>query len=64
MFKDKNLLRNLLIIFMIGLSALSIVATMRYALKASPMMKVASLIVDAIVFYLTYTVIKKKRNVE
>lgn len=62
MFKDKNLLRNLLIIGMIGLSALCVVATMRYALKSSPMMKVAALIVDAIVFYLTYTIIKKKRN--
>jgi hypothetical protein len=64
MFKDKAFLRKLAIILMIGLSVLSIVATMRYALKASPMIKVFALIVDAIVFYFTYSLIKKKNNGE
>lgn len=49
---------------MTGLSALCIVATIKYALKSSPMIKVLALLVDAIVFYLTYSLIKKNKNVQ
>ena len=64
MFKDKAFLRKLFIILMIGLSALCVVATIRYALKASPMIKVFALIVDAIVFYFTYSLLKNRNNGE
>ncbi|MBI1268787.1 MAG: hypothetical protein GC193_15350 [Cryomorphaceae bacterium] len=59
LFKEKKTIYAVKSILLIGLAALVIVVTVKYGLKTSPIIRVLSLIVNALVIYLAYKTLKK-----
>ena len=59
LFKDKKTIYAIKSILILGLTALVVVVTVKYGLKTSPIVRVLSLTVNALVIYLAYKTLKK-----
>jgi hypothetical protein len=62
--KNKKAFYVIKSILAIGISALIIALTFRYAFKANPVFKILALTVNALVIYISYLTIKNKPNGE
>lgn len=60
--KNKKAFYVIKSILAIGISALLIALTFRYAFKASPIFKILALTINALVIYIAYLTIKNKPN--
>lgn len=60
--KNKKTFYVIKSILAIGISALLIALTFRYAFKASPVIKILALTINALVIYISYLTIKNKPN--
>lgn len=60
--KNKKAFYIIKSILAIGISALLIALTFRYAIKASPIFKILALTINALVIYIAYLTIKNKPN--
>ncbi len=60
--KNKKAFYVIKSILAVGISALLIALTFRYAFKASPVFKILALTINALVIYIAYLTIKNKPN--